>query len=433
MVALSPCPLPLLCRLGQESHVHLPAGSALGYGRPVLECPVHVGNRGGGVISHFSNSTLADIDEMLLGHESLPAYITWGTPLLVLQAVHWDAWHDLGLNYSAENLQNLKFVKHGPWLDIMHQEPGANITANISASLCYTAWDVQRLDVNIHSPTSRTEPVAAWSPEAGYSTTPDVFHQLGDSKAAAAQTPSSRGILSLDRKSTWAPKPADARSVTAWPFVQAFADMSSQSSNIGPVMMAGDWTAFLSSSRLDSGYEAHLEGKKLLFADDTLVSLYGNFMSRNASLATSISALITVLSGMAYYDQLPRFRTTTNATQTFFTTVLFPQSKQGFFAVMAMIATHALLVVTIGICFLTRARFFCLGNHWMSVSQLLSPHTNDLISISSMTTDKGVRAALKAVDAKDTGIRVGCLENPGRVGVIRRDFHDAYRQDSSQS
>lgn len=152
-------------------------------------------------------------------------------------------------------------------------------------------------------------------------------------------------------------------------------------------------------------------------ADESDSSLFYQSMSNNGSIARAMSTLVTTLSSMAYYDNMPQFQTTDNVTQVFFVTTLFPQSRRGFTAVLTVLAIHVLLVGGTTVAFAQRSQYTLLGNYWQAIAQLHSPETENLISESSMATDKEVKKRLKANGRSDLVSSVGTLDKTNGVGI----------------
>jgi hypothetical protein len=98
---------------------------------------------------------------------------------------------------------------------------------------------------------------------------------------------------------------------------------------------------------------------------------------------------------MAYYDQMPRFQTSTRSTQVHFTTVLHPQSHRGFLSVTAVVSVHLVIVAAATILFLGKTRYTLLGNYWQSLAQIQTPEILELSSRSANATDKEVCARAK--------------------------------------
>ncbi|KAK3708928.1 hypothetical protein LTR37_011258 [Vermiconidia calcicola] len=152
--------------------------------------------------------------------------------------------------------------------------------------------------------------------------------------------------------------------------------------------------------------------------DFALTSLFTQALGENGtgSLARAMSSLTTILSSMAYYDQMPQFKKTGNTTQTYFTTVLFPQSHLGFWAVIVVLTVHVGLVSLIAVGFAVYSRNTLLNNHWHWVAQLQGPKTEDLIARTHMATDDDVKKGLSA--AGHEYIRVGVRELKSGYGEV---------------
>jgi hypothetical protein len=253
-----------------------------------------------------------------------------------------------------------------------------------------------------------TEPTQHWDPKSGLYTTPRVTEQL---LSTSNLSKSDRQILTLTGKSSWVPLPEDVGPINAMPFVQAYADLSgiSLSPNTG---MTGNYTTIMTKdSFTQEGYRYLPEGAPVKFADDTLVWLFDSVMENSSSIAHSVSALITVLSGMAYYDQLPRFQAVTNATQVFFTDVLFPQNFGGYWTIFITVAVHTALVIAVTAVFMKRSQVSFVGNHWHAVIQLVSSQTVSLFEGNSVSTDHEMRRQLRITMASDSAAQLMPMED----------------------
>jgi hypothetical protein len=144
----------------------------------------------------------------------------------------------------------------------------------------------------------------------------------------------------------------------------------------------------------------------------------------NGSAATALSTILTIVSSMAYHDQFPNFDETAHVTTVYFETFLFPQSFRGFTAALAITIVHCLPVLLITWTFITSTCLTVLGEHWQSVSQIVSPATEGFLAKSSCATDKEVRAHLEAEHREREMAMVQPLSNEmGRVGLVVRRVH----------
>lgn len=135
-----------------------------------------------------------------------------------------------------------------------------------------------------------------------------------------------------------------------------------------------------------------------LSPDSTLAPIFTTSLQvTNFSVATALLTIITILASMAYYDQCPNIAEIARDISTaYFQPFLFPQSFLGFTAVLAITVTHILLVLLIIAAFTPSTRLTILGDHWQSISQIISPATEDLLKKSSRATDKDMCRGLKA-------------------------------------
>lgn len=233
------------------------------------------------------------------------------------------------------------------------------------------------------------------------------------------RTIASRGILALSSKESWLPSPTDSVQyepvhysssfdLATTPFLTSSATIPRHYDDDGTL----GWT-------VDSGIITG--GDKS--PDTTIASIFTTSLElTNGSAARALSTVITILSSMAYYDQFHNFAETASAVTTvYFDTMLFPQSFRGFTAVLAITITHSLLVLLITAAFITSTRLSTLGDHWQSISQVISPATETIVAKSSCATDMEVRAYLKAEHKEHETASIQLLANGGgRVGLVSR-------------
>ena len=420
------------------------------------EHPYHLnihalGNRAGGLISQFAKVTDPETPQSW-AQEYDNAFISWGTPLLVLNVssswvhmnpyIHYpEVYYSATMNYTMQNDATLQLQENGIWTEILTNRG----PANLSVSLCYAAWDTSRQRIDMHSDTIRSEPTAHWWPgrtdtspdnsdRAGVLdaiplpgrlyTTPDINDQFGHTQVRDA---ASRGILDLGPKDSWIPEPEDGTPISVQPFVQMFGSIEFVFSAGYTSRMLGNWSTIfctdlavasqVCNTVMISAIQHSLTAKQ---PDPTLLYLFKSFLDSSGSLARSISSLITILSSMAYYDQMPQFQTSDNTTQVFFTEAVYPRSRQGFWTIITLLLVHVALVLTILVGFALFSKFTLLGNSWQSVAQLWSLETRDLILTSSMTSDKEVKDHLRAAGMQDTRVGVETLTEEPRIGLVSK-------------
>ena len=361
----------------------------------------------GGILSEFWNISKSDTKKALTLGEVL-----WSFPVLVLQS------HNTTDGEFNKTILDTGTDQH--WTKV------STPSQSYSISVCYSAWATADLEVSMHGHSNRSEPIAFWSSDSGYHTKPDVHKQLGDVDVETASL-ESRGVLKLEEKASWIPTTKDAIPNQVQPFVQQFADTSTLTNAEVPVpFTCSDCSALMNLPHSDAYWKYDAGG--MFHTDFTLSSLFQQALGpdNSGSLARAMSSLITTMSSMAYYDQMPQFARSGNSSQVFFTTVLFPQSHIGFWLVVIVLAAHVALVTLITIGFYVCSKHTLLGNHWQTIAQLQSPETDDLLARTRMATDSDVKRALQTAGYEDVRVGVRALTDERGVGLTalrKRDDH----------
>ncbi|KAF2169929.1 hypothetical protein M409DRAFT_19547 [Zasmidium cellare ATCC 36951] len=352
------------------------------------------GNRGGGLVSEFSNLTnMTQLHEWATElHQE--TFITWGTAFLVFNATSYESQASGSTNYSMKDDETARLRNNGIWTEVLTNTG----MANFSVSLCYAAWDTARADVNIFSEKNRSEPISLYQT--------DVSWQFGlGTTLEADYSVESRNILSLEGKDSWITHPDDALPFNLMPFVQNFGDASRSFSpqRLAAFHMQGNWTTVLhvatpgqeDTLRMSNG-AVDYENPMTTMADDNIAILFKTFWLQSYSLARTLSSMITVLSSMAYYDQMPRFRNMAGTTQVFWVNVVYPQAHTGFVVIAVVLVIHNVIIGLAVFWFLTHAGSSLLGSHRQSVAQVGTTQTTELRFKGYDARDRDVDKFLKA-------------------------------------
>ncbi|OTA99271.1 hypothetical protein M426DRAFT_257240 [Hypoxylon sp. CI-4A] len=131
----------------------------------------------------------------------------------------------------------------------------------------------------------------------------------------------------------------------------------------------------------------------------------------NNSLASSLSALLTLVSSTSYYEQLPLFTKTGTAEIVTFETVSYPQSWRGFATVACLLGAHLVTCTVILCTFLTRTRYTRLGSSWASVAQIFGAGTEVLLRDSTLASDAEVEKLLAEKQRAQELVRISLVEN----------------------
>ena len=353
----------------------------------------------GSLLSEFWNITQNDTRAAVLQG----GLILYSLPMLIVQS-HKSTSTKLGSSITGTDIQGSKTTI-------------STNTSSWTVSICYSAWATADLDVDIFSNVNRSEPITHWNHDQGYYTIPDVHDQMGELNGTITSI-KSRGILQLAEKDSWIPDVKDAIPNVIKPFVQEFADLNQDASleHMLPYQCSPCSALFAPyNSRLTNDFDKNF----MFLADFTLSDLFTQAIGKagNGSMARAVSSLITMLSSMAYYDQMPGFARSSETSQVFFTTVLFPRSHLGFWLVAIALAAHIGLVALIALGFVIYSQHTLLGNHWQSIAQLQGPETEDLLVRTRMATDSDVKRALKVAGYEDVRVGIRSLEDERGVGL----------------
>jgi hypothetical protein len=141
----------------------------------------------GGLISRLSNLSNTQLPQDEEERQKASGFITRGFPYLVIDTTP----HDIAENSSVNQTSDSK--QDRPWA--FASLPNPNLQGHLflmNLSLCYTALDTARLDIELYGNKDRVEPVLCWDPIKSFFTTPDLLEQMGVGHYRSTE---SRGIL----------------------------------------------------------------------------------------------------------------------------------------------------------------------------------------------------------------------------------------------
>lgn len=415
----SPHPVNFNCSIDFSAGVYLCLNTTLN------GVPYKDGRLNGGLLSHFSNITdpttigpLLKAANASLNEKILPSVPvnTWGFKYLMFSNGNFSSYFSDEYSSMPYIPDEFSAMEDGPWSMMRDKNVSNSYDGSgpygINVTVCYTAWDVERLPVNMSSDSNRTEPTFSLDPEFNILSDAQIPHQLG-----AVPNPgnhSERGILTLNKASSWIPASEDW--LVEPPFVEelAFSFDNGGSNTVYEISQ----TALFSK---DPDPISITDDLHLTRVDGKIRKLFRKAIEGTNSPARALSATITILSTMAYYDQMPFFEQNETTKQSFYMTVLFPQSHRGLTAFLAVLATHLVLVGITTIAFIAQSRYTFLGNYWQAIAQLHSSETQDVLA-DSMLKDGAVAKKIKKLKHARVGLGVDSRrgEEPGRVELVRR-------------
>ena len=324
-------------------------------------------------------------------------------------------------NVLGSGTSPLSWGAHGPhneWYDLIYAN---DASLNLSVSLCYTAFDTADLSVTISGPQNRSEPTPSYDGARNSYDYSSVRLQLGQTDGGhVSYDPhnlDARGVLSLENRSSWLPDPSkgdyrfSGQTVTETCWITDFANMA------GPIQQtqfnyaAGyDWTSFLWNGQREPGSWVDVNS---IWADPSMISLVQEIVHSGGSIAFTMQSIITILTGLAYYDQLLQFNDLSNITQTDFISVTAPVKKRGLIAVSVVLAAHLVLILGIILpLFLKQTTVSTLGNAWQAVAQVYGDKTKEMLDKAPLAVDSVVEETMKRPEGKK-----GRLKNHEIVGI----------------
>lgn len=386
--------------------------------------PLVYGNPAGSLVNMFSGTDAQEVNTMIrVYNESqggIPPYSGYGSVHLLY--LPYNTTPENPELYTEYNSTSFDYEEEGPYLKV---SPQHNDSYSFYMTLCHTAWTTASLSVEMYSDSNRSEPEF----ENPYRTT-DVARQLGVFPNSTDKA--GRGILDLSTAGdSWVVDNPLVELGTGTSFVKHRADGSlnlaqSTTENLNPTIAFNfrGQSSYFNGTR--SVFEPH---KTLNILYDVLWESSNSgppgewVFYKDLSPARTLSALITLVSSMGYYEAISEFDESFQATQAFFMTVLFPRSYRGLIAFLAVLVIHLLLVATSITAFVMQSQHSFVGNYWQAIAQLRSPETEALL-VDSMLKDKEVAQQLERSGEKD--VRVGLGSNmqheaaQERIALVRR-------------
>ena len=371
----------------------------------------------GGLISEFKdNLTLPGPYDNLDVSESSTTY---GTAYLIVNVTKGagSTWRAVTENSgSGTGATPPQYSTSGEWLDLIYSN-GALI---LSVTLCYSSFDTADLPVSIFSRANRTETTPIFDFNSSRYTFGALREQYG--QFGSHMSLEQRGVLQLD-KQDWIANQSEVAPVE--PYMRDFANLG------GPRGLGNDpnYTAFLWEASLPT--RASDAPFQWLNPDLMHVWLFQEIMQSGGSIAFALQSLITLLSSMAYYDQLGQFDNEAPISQASFVTANTPQRYRGFVAVATVLLVHLILIGIIVTTFLNGTRYSMLGNSWQSLSQAVTAETEGFLAVASMRTDDEVKMKMKDDGVKSLRVGIGQIEGSDRVGIVR--WEDRIRRRAVQA
>lgn len=144
-------------------------------------------------------------------------------------------------------------------------------------------------------------------------------------------------------------------------------------------------------------------------------------LQTNGSIAFALQTMLTLLSSMAYYDQMGQFDKWTQAEMTFFQTAQVPVGYVGFTVVTLTVLAHCILVAYCVSLFLRKTTLSRLGASWSAVAQVATGDVMDYLEHAMLASDNDIQARLKADGKKSSKVRLEEVDGQVSISIIRKD------------
>lgn len=144
-------------------------------------------------------------------------------------------------------------------------------------------------------------------------------------------------------------------------------------------------------------------------------------LKTNGSIAFALQTMITLLSSMAYYDQMVQFDKWTQGEVTFFQTAQIPVGYVGFAVVSITVAAHCILVAYCVSLFLRKTTLSRLGASWNAVAQVATGDVQEYLEHAAQGSDHDFQARLKADGKKSSKVCLEEVDGQVSISIIRKD------------
>jgi hypothetical protein len=286
-------------------------------------CQLFEGGNYGGTYETYSGGLVSEFKDLDAWYIDPLDSNTYGTAYLLLNTTlgSSELWQKALVSGQPGEKETagyypVAYQERGEWMDLVYSKGDVVL----SATLCYAAFDTADIPVHIESRSNRTEsdnnPI--FDVKGAAYTFDGLRRQMGQD---ASSSPERRGILELGRQS-WVTTPGEnvAGPNTTWegddgsttglvsvePFIRAFADLG-----VGPNFgsgNAGNISGILRSVPEGGACDQVPFGETYCVNVDHMhIWLVQEILRTGGSIAFALQTMITLLSGMAYYDQVSNF------------------------------------------------------------------------------------------------------------------------------
>ncbi|KAH7068935.1 hypothetical protein BKA63DRAFT_520340 [Paraphoma chrysanthemicola] len=296
----------------------------------------------------------------------------------------------------------------GPWA----RANSTNVTIDASYCVMKPATDVYIATIKSTWDTTSGDGHLYWN-ASKYDTTEVrmMFNALGPAEPAALTFGDASGMLNHEDRGILGLTP-----VADWNATRATLRYNTSYSDYRSWML---WSVLKSSD--SDNPQSDIAPGFLLIPDEEVSTIHRSLLwvvldilsnTRNPALA--LQSLLHCVMSNTYYDLYNSFDLKTNdPSYTEVESRYIPIQPKHFYAVLALLGLHAVLILIALVLFLTRTEMSLLGNSWQAVAQVMSSDTAEAMHHGSTATDNEVIHAVR-----DQRIRIARSEQSGRLEAI---------------
>ncbi len=221
-------------------------------------------------------------------------------------------------------------------------------------------------------------------------------------------------MLSITKRSSWKPGIGDYPNAS---WVQ----------NVVTLNVDGDPVDFELASSAETNLTAYLydgnnpagawPGEARIGTDPSITALFQQILKEQGGIAFAIQSILTVFTGMTYYDQLKQFNNIGDIDTTAFILVSRPSSMRGITAVTVAVSVHLLLIAIVIQRFVSQSTLSTIGNAWQTIAQIrqAGSDTEILVQNAAFATDGEIER--RVVEERWNRRLVGLKLSHDRTGV----------------
>ncbi|KAF4819720.1 hypothetical protein CGCSCA5_v004498 [Colletotrichum siamense] len=279
------------------------------------------------------------------------------------------------------------------WSSFQSRDNGVGM----AASACFKNLGAIVDDVQMSSGGNGKQRGIIWADRTASYNTTNVRLQYQSASVGSAST--RRGILDLEWKDRWQLNSADQK-IGPDHNPYGFTIFSSVADDL-PFVVRGPLNVTDEPNPCGTLQVGGRSSRAVHYAH---AALFQDTIQTTGSLPETLQAILFILEQMRYYELLPYFNIASPATFVLAEERLIPMRWVGLEIVVGIIVIHLALLITTIVLFLRFTRSSYLGNIWMSLSQVFSPETADIIQKGTETKDDEVESI---VSKATTGSEVG--------------------------